>query len=379
MAGIYLHIPFCKKACHYCDFHFSTSLGPKADMVESICKELTLRKSYLEAEQVETIYFGGGTPSLLSTDELQKIIDTIHQLFTVSGKAEITLEANPDDLHAQKVKELSQSPINRLSIGVQSFFDDDLLWMNRSHTGAEADSCIKRSQDAGFENSNVDLIYGFPLLSDNKWEQNIAQIIHLDVPHLSSYAMTVEQGTALHHFIEKKKQTPLNETQSAQQFLYLLQETEQAGLLQYEISNFAKAGKESIHNSNYWKGKKYLGIGPSAHSFNTQSRQWNVANNAKYMQSIAQNKVPQSTEILSLNNRFNEYIMTSLRTTWGTDLTKINTDFGPDFKTHILSKLTKYEEKEWLFLEADHLFLTKNGKLFADRIAADLFIVDDEN
>jgi len=354
-------------------------MGPKADMVAAICKELVLRKDYLEAEKVETIYFGGGTPSLLSTNELQKILDKIHQLFSVSSTAEITLEANPDDLQAAKVRELSQSPINRLSIGVQSFFDEDLAWMNRSHTGAEADSCIKRSQDAGFENSNVDLIYGFPLLSDTKWKDNIAQIIQLDVPHLSSYAMTVEQGTALHHFIEKKKQTPLNETQSSQQFLYLLQETEQAGLLQYEISNFAKAGKESIHNSNYWKGEKYLGLGPSAHSFNTLSRQWNVANNAKYLESISHNKVPQSIEILSLNNRFNEYLMTSIRTTWGTDLTKIDTDFGPDFKTHILRKLTEYEEKDWLFLEKDHLFLTKNGKLFADRIAADLFIVDDEN
>ena len=379
MAGIYLHIPFCKKACHYCDFHFSTTLGPKAEMVEAICKELTLRKDYLETEKVETIYFGGGTPSLLSTDELQKILDTIHQLFTVSKTAEITLEANPDDLHAQKVKELSQSPINRLSIGVQSFFDEDLAWMNRSHTGAEADSCIKRSQDAGFENSNVDLIYGFPLLSDMKWGENIAQIIHLSIPHLSSYAMNVEQGTALHHLIENKKQTPLIEAQSAKQFLYLMKETEQAGLLQYEISNFAKAGKESIHNTNYWRDVKYLGIGPSAHSFNEHSRQWNVANNAKYMQSIAQNKVPQSIEILSLNNRFNEYLMTSLRTSRGTDLSKINTSFGPDFKTHILSKLTEYEEKGWLFVEKDHLYLTKNGKLFADRIAANLFSVDDEN
>jgi len=377
MAGIYLHIPFCKKACHYCDFHFSTSLGPKSEMVEAICKELMLRKDYLEAEQVETIYFGGGTPSLLSTDELQKILDTIHQLFTVSGNAEITLEANPDDLHAIKVKELSQSPINRLSIGVQSFFDEDLVWMNRSHTGAEADSCIKRSQDAGFENSNVDLIYGFPLLSETKWKQNIAQIIHLDVPHLSSYAMNVEQGTALHHFIKNKKQTPLNEGQSTQQFLYLLDQTEQAGLLQYEISNFAKVGKESVHNTNYWRNEKYLGIGPSAHSFNEHSRQWNVANNTKYMQSIAQNKVPQIIEILSLNDRFNEYLMTSLRTSRGTDLTKINTNFGPDFKTHILGKLTEYKENGWLFLEADHLYLTKNGKLFADRIASDLFIIDE--
>jgi oxygen-independent coproporphyrinogen-3 oxidase len=346
-------------------------------MVEAICRELMLRKDYLEAEQVETIYFGGGTPSLLSTDELQKILDTIHQLFTVSGIAEITLEANPDDLHAEKVRELSQSPINRLSIGVQSFFDEDLVWMNRSHTGAEADSCIKRSQDAGFENSNVDLIYGFPLLSDTKWKQNIAQIIHLDVPHLSSYAMNVEQDTALHHFIKNKKQTPLNEGQSTQQFLHLIHQTEQAGLLQYEISNFAKVGKESIHNTNYWRNEKYLGIGPSAHSFNEHSRQWNVANNAKYMQTIAQNKVPQSIEILSLNDRFNEYLMTSLRTSRGTDLTKINTNFGPDFKTHILSKLTEYEENGWLFLEADHLYLTKNGKLFADRIASDLFIIDE--
>ena len=379
MAGIYLHIPFCKKACHYCDFHFSTSLGAKADMVEAICKELRLRKDYLEAEQVETIYFGGGTPSLLSADELQKILDTIHQLFSVSNTVEITLEANPDDLHAEKVRELSHSPINRLSIGVQSFFDDDLLWMNRSHTGTEADSSIKRAQDAGFENSNVDLIYGFPLLTDAKWQHNIAQIIRLDIPHLSSYAMTVEQGTALHHFIENKKHTPLNEAQSAQQFLHLLHQTDQAGLQQYEISNFAKAGKESIHNSNYWKGEKYLGLGPSAHSFNAHSRQWNVANNAKYLESISQNKVPQSIEILSLNNRFNEYMMTSLRTSWGTDFAKISRSFGTKYLTHIKARLIQFEEKGWVIQKNDHLYLTQSGKLFADGIAADLFIVDDEN
>ncbi|MFM6954486.1 MAG: radical SAM family heme chaperone HemW [Sphingobacteriaceae bacterium] len=379
MAGIYLHVPFCKKACHYCDFHFSTSLGQRADMVSAIRKELVLRQDYLAGEQVETIYFGGGTPSLLATDDLQTILDTIYGLFTVSSTAEITLEANPDDLHVQKVKELSQSPINRLSIGVQSFFDVDLLWMNRSHTGAEADSCIKRSQDAGFENSNVDLIYGFPLLTDVKWQQNIEQIIGLDIPHLSSYSMTVEQGTALHHFIEKKKHSPLNEGQSAQQFLYLLQATEQAGLLQYEISNFAKAGKESIHNSNYWRGKKYMGVGPSAHSFNEHSRQWNVANNIKYLQSIAQNELPQSTEVLSLNNRFNEYLMTSLRTSWGTDFSKIKRSFGTDYLTHITSKLTEYEDKDWVIQNNNHLYLTKSGKLFADHIAADLFIIDDES
>ena len=374
MAGIYLHIPFCKQACHYCDFHFSTSLSKKNEMLKALQTELVLQKNYLGAQPIQTIYVGGGTPSLLKASELQLLIDQITAHFNLSADAEITLEANPDDLDPQKVKELKQTSINRFSIGIQSFFEEDLRWMNRAHTAQEAESAIKRVQDAGFDNITIDLIYGYPLLSNEKWEHTIHQTIDLQIPHISSYAMTVEPQTALASFIRKGKQKALDETQSAEQFTQLMNHLEQAGFDHYEISNFAKPSKYAQHNSNYWAGVPYLGIGPSAHSFNGESRQWNMANNALYLQSIENKKIPAELEILTVINRINEYIMTSLRTNRGMNIAHINNEFGEEYATNIEQELDRFVEKGWIAIHDRVVVLTKAGKLFADYIASELFV-----
>ena len=374
MAGIYLHIPFCKKACHYCDFHFSTSPQYKDQMLKALGQEIDLRKNYLAGETIETIYFGGGTPSLLSADELQILIGAITDLYEVSPTAEITLEANPDDLNPQKVREFRQTLVNRFSIGIQSFFEEDLKWMNRAHTAPEAQSSIKRVQDAGFENITADLIYGYPLLSKPKWEHNIQQLIELHIPHISSYSMTVEPATALSSFIKKGEQKPMDEGQSSAQFLILMEQLTEAGFEHYEISNFAKPGLYSKHNSNYWEGVSYLGIGPSAHSFNGESRQWNVSNNSKYIDQIQLKKIPAEMEILSTENRINEYIMTSLRTSKGMSLQKITERFGSDYANEVRNGLEPFADKNWINLKEQIVTLTTDGKLFADHIASELFI-----
>ncbi len=374
MAGIYLHIPFCKKACHYCDFHFSTSPQYKDQMLQALGQEIDLRKNYLAGESIETIYFGGGTPSLLSADELQILIGAITDLYEVSPTAEITLEANPDDLNPQKVREFRQTLINRFSIGIQSFFEEDLKWMNRAHTAREAHSSIKRVQDAGFENITADLIYGFPLLSNPKWEHNIQQLIELHIPHISSYSMTVEPATALSSFIKKGEQEPMDEGQSTAQFLILMEQLIEAGFEHYEISNFAKPGLYSKHNSNYWEGVSYLGIGPSAHSFNGESRQWNISNNSNYIDQIGLKKIPAEMEVLSTKNRINEYIMTSLRTSKGMSLQKITERFGSDYSNEVRNGLEPFADKNWINLNDQIVTLTTDGKLFADHIASELFI-----
>lgn len=374
MAGIYLHIPFCKQACHYCDFHFTTSLKYKDDLIAAMHRELELQKNYLQHETIETIYFGGGTPSLIGTSEIQKFIDHITSLCTVSADAEITLEANPDDLEQAAVNTLRQSSINRFSIGIQSFYEEDLRWMNRAHNSAEAESALKRVQDAGFSNITVDLIYGFPLLSNEKWGHNIAKVIESGVPHVSAYSMTVEDKTALAHFIKKGIQPKMNESQSADQFLILTAALEGAGFEHYEISNFAKPGCYSRHNSNYWKGVNYLGIGPSAHSFNGLSRHWNVASNSKYIRALQDSILPAEYEELSKADKFNEYIMTSLRTMWGIDLIKIEQDYGKEQHAALLKDMAPFFEKALLKNNGDRVILTKEGKLFADNIAAELFV-----
>ena len=374
MAGIYIHIPFCKKACHYCDFHFSTSPQYKDQMLNALRTEIILRRNYLDKEKIETIYFGGGTPSLLSADELQVLIGQITDQFEVSSNAEITLEANPDDLNPQYVREIKGSLINRFSIGVQSFHEEDLKWMNRAHTASEAQSAIKRVQDAGFENITADLIYGFPLLSNEKWEFNIQQLIDYHVPHISSYSITVEPKTALAAFINKGKQPGMDESQSASQFLRLIDHLTESGFEHYEISNFAKPGMHSRHNSNYWDGVNYLGIGPSAHSFNGESRQWNIANNSKYINEIGLKKIPAETEILSTENKVNEYIMTSLRTSKGMDLQSITEKFGSDYSNEIYNGLEPFLGKEWININEQLVTLTREGKLFADHIASELFL-----
>lgn len=376
MAGIYLHIPFCKQACHYCDFHFSTSAKYKDEMLNALRTEIKLRRHYLDNEKIETIYFGGGTPSVLNTEDIHTLLGNITSLFDVSEHAEITLEANPDDLHDQKVKELRQTPVNRFSIGIQSFFEEDLKWMNRAHNSGEAESSVKRVQDAGFENITVDLIYGFPLLSNMKWEQNIRKLLELGIPHISSYSMTVEPKTALAMFIAKGKEKAMNESQSSEQFLILINQLTEAGFEHYEISNFAKPGMYSRHNSNYWEGVKYLGIGPSAHSFNGESRQWNIANNHRYMSEIQENKIPAELEFLTPENRINEYIMTSLRTSKGMNLDLIAEKFGSDYSNRIRNELEVFLEKNWLSISDKKVILSLEGKLFADLIASELFISD---
>jgi len=375
MAGIYIHIPFCKQACHYCDFHFSTSLQYKDEMLQALVKEIRLQKDYLAGQTIETIYFGGGTPSILDADDLNVLISTITGLHTVASGAEITIEANPDDLNKAKLLALRQTDINRFSIGIQSFFDEDLAWMNRVHRAEEAEASVKRAQDTGFENITVDLIYGYPLLSDEKWQHNLNKVFELGVPHVSSYSITVEPQTALASFIKKKKQPAMDDQQSAEQFVTLMGAMQLNGFEHYEISNFCKPGQYSKHNSNYWKGVKYLGIGPSAHAYNGETRQWNIANNAKYMQAIGTGEIPAETETLTETDKLNEYIMTSLRTSWGLDVNKLGS-IAAGSAAQLQLAARDYLDKGWIQQDNDIITLTQTGKLYADNIAAGLFFDD---
>lgn len=372
---IYIHIPFCKQACHYCDFHFSTSIKYKEEMLEAIANELKMRSAYLVDKNINSVYFGGGTPSILNAFEIQKIIDQIANTYELSPTAEITLEANPDDLNENKVQALRNTSINRFSIGIQSFHEEDLSWMNRAHNAQEADSSIKRVQDAGFENITCDLIYGYPLLSNLKWKSNIQKLIDLNVPHISSYNMTVESRTALAHFIKKGTTQAISEQQGAEQMLILIDYLTSNGYEHYEISNFAKHKNFAIHNTNYWMGKHYLGIGPSAHSFNGESRSWNIANNAKYIKGIVDGTPNYESEKLSTNDRYNEYIMTSLRTMWGINAGIILERFGNDYVEYMereIKQFIKTEEVE--VYDIAYYRLTAQGKLMADHIASELFI-----
>ncbi|CAM3849900.1 radical SAM family heme chaperone HemW [Mucilaginibacter galii] len=376
MAGIYIHIPFCKQACHYCDFHFSTSQQYRPDLVQALAKEIALQKHYLNGANIETIYFGGGTPSLLEAGEITFLLDTIAQHHPISSNAEITLEANPDDLTSQKVQDLRQTPVNRFSIGIQSFFDEDLQWMNRAHRSNEAETSVKRVQDAGFNNITTDLIYGYPLLTHEKWEHNMSTMFDLEVPHISAYSMTVEPRTALAAFIKKKQTPPVNDQQSAEQFTRLMERMQQQGFDHYEISNFGKPGHYSRHNSNYWMGVPYLGIGPSAHAFNGQARQWNVANNARYLKALALNVIPAEVEQLSTINRLNEYIMTSIRTIWGLNLDKLEV-IASGSSPIMLKNARQFLTSNWLDQQGRTLALTQAGKLYADHIAAELFFEEE--
>ncbi|SFD30097.1 oxygen-independent coproporphyrinogen-3 oxidase [Chitinophaga sp. CF118] len=373
MAGIYLHIPFCKQACYYCNFHFSTSRGQQSSLVQQLLKEMTLQKDYLAGQPISSIYFGGGTPSLLTADELHLLMDQLHTLFHIENNAEITLEANPDDLTPAKLKELAATGINRLSIGIQSFHEADLQWMHRAHNSQQALACIQNAQQSGFHNLSIDLIYGGPTLSDEGWEQNVQQAIDLQVTHLSCYALTVEPGTALDQFIRKKKMAAVDNDKAARHFEQLMKWTATAGYEHYEISNFAKPGWHSRHNSSYWQGQHYLGLGPSAHSFNRHSRQWNIANNALYIKSLEEGTVPFELEELTPAMQLNEYIMTSLRTSAGCHLSIVQELFGADKCLQLLSNATPFIQKGWIRREADILTLTREGRLFADGIASDLF------
>ncbi len=385
MSGIYIHIPFCKQACHYCDFHFSTSLGKKGELVNALCKELVLRKDELN-DEVETIYFGGGTPSLLSIEDLQLLISEVYNNYEVSENAEITLEANPDDLmdvSLSAVEDLMETKlmsfkkigINRLSIGIQSFYEEDLKLMNRAHNASEALECIMEAKKY-FDNISIDLIYGIPGMSNERWEKILEMALKLDVPHLSCYALTVEPKTVLKKFIEKGIVPPVDEKAAKQHYEILMSETEKAGLENYEFSNFGKPGFHSRNNTAYWEGIPYLEIGPSAHSYDGKSRSWNVANNTKYIKSIEEGILPSEMEILSIEDKYNEYIMTGLRTKKGVSLEKVETEFGRNYSDYLLKQAENHLQNELLILENHTLKISKIGKFLSDGIASDLFLVN---
>ena len=389
-SGLYLHIPFCKQACHYCNFHFSTSLRQKDAMVGAILRELDLRRDYLGEAEISTVYFGGGTPSLLEISDLVRIFEKIDALYPnnptthlpaeASAKEgqpnnplEITLEANPDDLTPEKLRDLRDyTPVNRLSIGIQSFHDDDLRWMNRAHNARHARQCLDDALAAGFQDLTIDLIYGSPTTSDAQWAENLRIALDYGIPHLSAYCLTVETGTALGHQVAKGKQPAMDEERAARQFEHLMQATAAAGYDHYEISNFALPGRHARHNSNYWLRVPYLGVGPSAHSFNGHSRQWNVANNALYIKSLSENVIPCEVEELTPAMRYNEYVMTALRTIWGVDLGKIR-DMGEAFERHFTTAVQPYLADQTVEQQGETYRTTRKGKLLADGIAAAVF------
>ncbi len=383
MPGLYLHIPFCKQACHYCDFHFSTSLGSKSRVVAAIIRELELRADYLGPDpQLDTIYFGGGTPSLLSPAELAQLFEAISRHFRVAPQAEITLEANPDDLTPAAVAALAASPINRLSIGLQSFHEPHLRLMNRAHSAEESTAAVRRAQAAGFENISIDLIYGVPAPAAQGhaiWRADLAAAFALDVPHISAYALTVEPNTAFGWRQQKGTFIAPPDEFVAEQFELLLGGMRAHGFEQYEISNFCRPGRESRHNSSYWAGVPYLGLGPSAHSFNGRSRQFTVANNHQYATALLdENRVPATVETLTATDRANEYLMTSLRTARGCDLRHLRDQLGRDLEREQAAYLTRLQASGWAtWLPGERLHLTDAGKLLADQITLDLFAADE--
>jgi oxygen-independent coproporphyrinogen-3 oxidase len=375
MSGIYIHIPFCKQACHYCDFHFSTSLKKKDEMVLALAKEIEMHKSEFQDEVVETIYFGGGTPSILEISDLKLLIDTVYSNYKVVTNPEITVEANPDDLSKERIIELSNNKINRLSIGIQSFFEDDLKMMNRAHNSVEAKECLEFATQY-FDNISVDLIYGIPEMSNEKWLQNIETALSFNIPHISSYALTVEPKTALHSFIQKGIIPQPDDEVAQEHFQILVDKLSENDFIHYELSNFGKENYFSKNNSSYWLGKKYIGIGPSAHSYDGEKRGWNVSNNSLYLKSISENKLPSETEILSKTDRYNEYVMTGLRTIWGISLDRIETEFGKSYLEYLNQQAAKYIEDHLLFVDENILRTTKKGKFLSDGIASDLFLLN---
>ncbi|MDA9850028.1 radical SAM family heme chaperone HemW [Flavobacteriaceae bacterium] len=375
MSGIYIHIPFCKKACHYCDFHFSTSFKHKDQMIISLKNEILIRNRELKDKKIESIYFGGGTPSVLSTLEINSLIQTVFDNYIINDSVEITLEANPDDLSHEKILELSKTRVNRLSIGVQSFFQKDLTLMNRSHSSNQAIGCIK-SASKYFDNISVDLIYGIPGLDNSRWKENIEILISNNIPHISAYALTVEPKTALKKYIDNGIIAPIDDSQSQEQFYILLDILENHDYENYELSNFAKNKLYSVNNSAYWTRKNYIGIGPSAHSFNGNDRLWNIKNNVKYIESINNNILPNSKEVLSLIDKFNETVMFGLRTSRGISFVDIENDFGSIYKNQLIKNSQTHINNEFLIIKNNYLYITRKGKFLSDGIASDLFMLN---
>ncbi len=374
MAGIYIHIPFCRKACHYCNFHFSTSLQLKNDFIAALLNEIRIQQSYFGNKRVETIYLGGGTPSLLPAADMQAILTEVFNHYAVAPNAELTIETNPDDITPQILRKWKVMGINRLSVGVQSFFDDDLEWMNRAHTATQAKDCIVMAQQEGIDNISIDLIYGTPSLSDEKWKVNVDTAVSLQVPHLSCYALTVEPHTALQKMVELNKKKAPDPDKQASQFLLLMNWLKVAGYEHYEISNFALSGRRSRHNAAYWQGKHYLGLGPSAHSFNGTGRKWNIANNSLYIQALQKNQLLFEEEILTPSQQLNEYIMISLRTSEGLNLNFVKEKFGAVSSEELVKNSQMYISREKMIFNEERLYLTTEGKLLADGIASALFL-----
>lgn len=375
MSGIYIHIPFCKQACHYCDFHFSTQMKKKDAMVDALVREMEMRKSELGDEVIETIYFGGGTPSVLELQELERLIQAVYDHYKVMDDPEITLEANPDDLSSNRIIQLSKSPVNRLSIGIQSFFEEDLTLMNRAHNAEEAENCIEEAVQH-FDNITIDLIYGIPGMGHDRWRANIQKALDYGLPHISSYALTVEPKTALEKLIQKGTVPQVDDGQAQEQFHILVDVLEEQGFVNYEISNFGKPGYFSKNNTAYWQGKTYLGIGPSAHSYDGLFRAWNIRNNSIYIKQIQQGILPSEKETLTVTDRYNEYVMTGLRTIWGVSKEKIAMEFGLHYANYLEQQSEKFIEQQLLFWEDAILRTTKQGKFLADGIAADLFFLE---
>jgi oxygen-independent coproporphyrinogen-3 oxidase len=377
MAGIYIHIPFCKKLCYYCDFYHVISNNDNAAFIDAMIKEAALRKDYLENETVSTIYFGGGTPSVLSIKDLERMLDQLYKIFRVSDNCELTIEINPDDVQPDYLEGLRNLNINRISLGIQSWRDSDLRMLNRRHDSAQAVKALKETFDAGFKNVTIDLIYGIPGLSLKDWESNLDFSFSFDIKHLSAYHLTIEPGTVFGKMLEKGSIKEIDECDSAAQFNTLIEKTESEGFIQYEISNFGKTGYFSIHNSNYWKQVSYLGLGPAAHSFNGYSRQWNIRDLKGYIKSINTGKSFFEREELDSRTRFNEYIMTSLRTMWGIDLDYVEGMFQKEGYDYVVNLSGKFKSYGLMKLEKNSLVLTNQGKLISDNIISELMMPGD--
>ena len=375
MAGIYIHIPFCKQSCSYCDFHFSTSLKQKPNLIKALIKEISNKKEQITDDTIDTVYFGGGTPSLLDHDDLSLIVDSIHKNYKLSNDFEFTLECNPDDLSNEKLISIRDVGVNRLSIGIQSFNNAELKFFNRAHNSSEAESSIKRSQDKGFENITIDLIYGSPVLTSQIWLDNLEKVKRFNVPHLSAYGLTVEPKTVLEHQIKTGAIPKLDDDKTIAQFKTLIQKTKEIELTQYEVSNFGKEGFYSQHNSNYWKGEAYLGFGPSAHSFLDNKRLWNVSNNIQYINALKNGTPYFEEETIGEKTAYNEYILTRLRTIWGVEMNYIKNNFSTKINAHFEQELQPYLKSSYLQQINDKLVLTVDGILIADKITSDLFYV----
>ncbi|MCS6796522.1 MAG: radical SAM family heme chaperone HemW [Raineya sp.] len=374
MSALYIHIPFCKQACHYCDFHFSTQISQKNEMIQAICAEIALQKDYLKNKILQSVYLGGGTPSLLDEADLEQLFNEIQRYFAFSPQTEITLEANPDDLNYNKLQIFHKFGINRLSIGIQSFHEPHLIFLHRSHNAKQAENCVKLAQDVGFSNITIDLMYAIPAENHQIWEKDLQKALFLNVPHISAYCLTIEPRTVFGKKVEKRKMSPIDENFAREQMQILINILTQVGFEHYEISNFAQNGYYSRHNTNYWLGGEYLGIGASAHSYNGESRQFNMADNKRYMAEIFSGKVPATIEWLSAKNKLNEYLLTSLRTQWGAEKSKILALHSNFFEEN-QEKLQKFVQTNWLWETNEKIGLTSEGKFFADQIASDLFWV----